>query len=673
MRRWVAAALAAAAIGIGGCVVRTDVVPMAFNAGALDSGGDPFRDPAKRKASIVERIVKIELADAYFGQGDGLGATYSVGDWMLNASHDAGRFLDLVSCAAYGAGPRCAIEATDPASAFVALEAQIHALIAECSGASAQPVCRKDGRPDWLKLERALDEVRFHQAVSRAARAVSEVLSEGLVDPRAVADGSRAAFEHTAAYLHARRWRREPLHPVTGLVVKGGSATGIFSAGAVWAVLHLIHGCMSDTRCARAQDLRIELLSGTSTGAMVAIAVDRFNSARTTAERERSIDDIARWFTCYSLTDLYCVRSAPITRLFTSDADAVKGVLEFDGIKRVLTSCVNEGMRRNRSELILNTVDFRTGVLHALSDQGDLLTPASIVEAGLASALLPLIGKPVVDLPVGRHYDPERPEETEPTFLDGGIRSEIPLMPLVRRGAERVLVVASSASVLSETKRLDTAAKIATRYIDVATGGVTESELAHAKRHAESVRFAEIATCQAHMAAEGGARCSPASGCDPWIICATRAWSDACAGAGGSRPARLTQRARALAPRSSVPTLVDPFWRVQGLFRDETTIPGLSGYDFDPPELRRLFRAGAEEARLHCIDVARLLGVAPETGPIDPVLQAKLIRWCSPTLPPHAEVCGDVPRTEQGLRRCGEETPAYLDACEETSAPGSAP
>jgi hypothetical protein len=278
------------------------------------------------------------------------------------------------------------------------------------------------------------------------------------------------------------------------------------------------------------------------------------------------------------------------------------------------------------------------------------------VQAGLASALLPLIGSPVLHLPVGRRFDPSRPDETEPAYLDGGIRSELPLLPLARRGAERVLVVSSAASVLGETRRLENAIQIATRYIDVSTGGIAESELAHARRHAESVRSSEIEACYDWLKESSAALC-PGKECDFPRICELRDFAGACSRRSKSPPDEARR------PQAALASYVEPHWRILGVFRDEAEIEPLKGYDFDPVELRRLFRAGAEEARLRCHEIARLLGVAPERGPLDPALEAKIVRWCSTELPRHAEVCAGIVREDHGLRTCGDPPPAYLEAC----------
>ncbi|AKT36198.1 patatin-like phospholipase family protein [Chondromyces crocatus] len=673
--------LGALTVGAASCIVRTDFVPAAFNNGALDSKGDPFREPAAVRAEVVERLVWDEVIDGYFGQGSGSAPGHQVAPWLQRVAQSPTGFLEIASCAAFGAGPRCALAATTPEQGREEIKTRLRALTAVTAGEAVGPMCEGFGRPNWPVFERVLDEIRFRQAIARAARSVGEVLQEGLVDETAVLQGAERAFQHAAQYIGDRRWRRERDRHTTGLVVKGGAATGIFSAGVVWSVLHLIHGCMSDPTCGKGRDLRFKLLSGTSTGAMITTAVDRFNSATTAAERRAGLDDIPKWFTCYSLTDLFCVRSAPITRLFDIGDAAQKGVLEFDGIRKVLSSCVDERMQKNRSELILNTVEFRTGALYALSDQAELRSPACVVEAALASSLLPVIANPVVQLPVGLPYDPTQLDATEPSFLDGGIRSEIPLMPLARRGAERVLVVSSANSILGGTHRLRNALEIAQRYIDVSVGGVTESDLVHAKRHAESVRQAEIEACRERLR-EGDALCPPDSPCDAHKICETRAWSDACSRSQGLPPpsapeelaspppapaaedANEAQRVKRLGLDDTdvLAPPIEPFWRVMGVFRNESSVDSLNGYNFEPAELRRLFRAGAEQGRLRCLDIARLLGIPSDPSTVDAAMEAKLVRWCSPELPKNEALCGGITHAE-GFRSCDQPAPDTLNAC----------
>jgi predicted acylesterase/phospholipase RssA len=704
-----AAAALVAMSSAASCILKTDVVPAAFNGGALDSAADPYRDEADQRRSIVTRLVISELEDAYFAPSgavhDPQTRGYSVDRWASKAAERAAEFAGIVRCLAEDRPGTCGSERVSPA-AVTSQQSQAPALASgwtdEWTDAAAkEPLCSAPGTPSHNAYARLLDEVRFSQAVGRAAVAVSEKLAERIVENADVETGARQAFATVATHLRQRRWAREFAAPTTGLVIKGGSANGIFSAGAVWTVLNLIDGCMNNAAggpCKKDVRYDFKLVSGTSTGAMVAVAVDRFNAAVTVEERRLAMLKLVRWFTCFSVNDLYCVDSRAITALIGSDDDAQHGVLQFDGIEKVMNSCVTETMFTNRSELLLNTVDFRSGRLFSLSDQTELYRPgdqdarACLVQAALASALLPVIGRPVQRLPAmpDRPFDDKRRSATEPAYLDGGIRSEIPLLPLARRGAERVLVVSSSGSVLNETKRLRNAAALAARYIDVNTGALSEVELAHAQRHAESVRLEEINACHRALAADRRL-CPAASGCDADAFCSGAvlhdevAWAKACKvrpdpgdpppppGGGPGVDVEAGQEAltRTVAER------VEPFWRVQGIFRPEGKVEGLNGYDFDPPELDRLFRAGADAARQRCVDIAKLLGLVDRRGAEDRATRARLVAWCSPSVPKAELLCVD-PATKQPLhgeasaelRHCGQPPPSYLDDCR---SPGAAP
>ena len=138
-------------------------------------------------------------------------------------------------------------------------------------------------------------------------------------------------------------------------------------------------------------------------------------------------------------------------------------------------------------------------------------------------------------------------------------------------------------------------------------------------------------------------------------------WAGACS----RKPGRPGTPAPEPAPPEPTSQRVAPFWRVTGVFRDEREVDALNGYDFDPPGLRRLFRAGAETARQRCLDVAVLLGIVPE-GRIAPATRQRLFAWCGAELPDKTTLCeglhpDDGEATE--LRTCGDALPGFLDQC----------
>jgi predicted acylesterase/phospholipase RssA len=657
------------------CVLSSRMVADAFNEGAIDtSGGDPFRDPADVARDVVAVRIQSELIDGYFHMGP-VRSRVDVARWMRRVSHDVGPFYRLVvevACEQNArVGEKCP-ERRRPRSAppyvqdsdQAAEEARERVIRYAGDWADAPPkrsVCRRKGERDDEALMHFVDFLRFTVAVERAVYETAEILIEGVVDREAVHEGARRAFVQAADYFEQRAWSRQLDHHTTGLVVKGGAATGIFSAGVVWVTLNVIHRYIEHSRCetSGAGCPRFDLVSGTSTGAFVAVAVDRFATASEASQREAVLQKIIEWFTCFGLNDMYCVQERPLTNL-ASDENPLQGVLRFDGLRRILDHEIADAEMCNRTELVLNTVDFRSGSLFALSDQDrrQLRGKGDVVNGVLASAVLPLIVEPIPHLPVN-------PTEGEvAVYLDGGIRSELPVMPLVQRGAERVLVASSSGSVLGQTKRLENALSIAARYIDISTGAITEGELAHAKRRVESVRLAEAIQCRDMLwrnrpseqrDLDFTALCPKGGDCNRAALCAARYRpSELCAEGDDDAdddpsPAMTTKTSGHLAPRLQIRRL----WNMVGIFRDERTVDAVHGYDFNPDDQRRLFLAGAEAARRRCIEIGELLGI--DTSDRD--LRASLVGWCTRALPQEACSCYKEARGKlsPGIRSCDDD------------------
>ncbi|HVW25685.1 MAG TPA: patatin-like phospholipase family protein [Polyangiaceae bacterium] len=636
----------AASCALASACSTTDLLKK-FNSGLLDSTGDPNHEPAARHRAMVKELIVHEMMDGYFTQGTPNGA---VANWLSFAAQEPHAFLRAVYLHAKYSGnslgvaapaaPRASAtvpDATDSSDAGLP-----HSIVANESAPKQRftalgaywrrtplpvgvPICNGPTLNTKQAGELA-DALRFDAAVERAGTAVTALAIEGLANLAEIEQGAKDAFAELHEYIGHRRWQRQFDRHVNGLVVKGGASTGMYSAGVVWIALNLIHRCLDDAACKAATgDPRFKLISGTSTGAMIAVVTDLFNNANTTADRQAALDKLANWFTCTGSNELYCVRDANALEMLTDQ----RGLMEFDGLETLLGRNVSCDALRNDSELVLNTVDFRTGNLYDLSDQDELRRPVDVVQGALASAVLPFIAKPIPHLPVD--YDPRHIEQT---YLDGGIRAELPILPLVRRGAERVLVVASSASVTSEMRDLPNGMTIAIRYIDVSTGGVTESEIAHAERQVESVRLAEMYNCEhsdaVSSACANDARCVTA-------FCESR-WSDVCGGGAAKAPKHDSN------PLDLSDQRLASLWQTRSFFRDEDRIEPLHGYDFDPTKQRQLFQAGADAARLRCGEIATLLGM-PEDH---------VATWCAPVL----AQCKDDGTHASTLRTCDAPPPA---------------
>lgn len=683
---------------------KTDLLVNAFNGGALDTAsGDPFHDPNDLATELVATRIRQEVGDGYFGQGQSPSSGY-VAAWMDQLAGESLTFaryatemdcLDGVSvgnlCSyahgvgapppgLFAAGPArpeggapvvSAASAVSQADGGAAAKADSRRKLRELvrrrvgsvapmgvgaagGGASTVAVCRGGTRDDATTAWVA-DYVRFEAAVERAADQAASLLAGGLVTVENVTAGASRAFKQTAQYLRDRGWSRSFKRRTLALVAKGGASTGVFTAGATWAVLNLINECTKKGDASHAwcghggdDDFRFQMMSGTSTGALVSTVVDVYNTQSTYEKRRDAMTNIAQWFTCSAMNDLYCVRSAPLLNLVRSPGGQ-DSLLDFDGLTKKLRGAVSCGEMRNSSELILNTTDFRSGRLLALSDQEEfaLRTREDVVQGALASAALPFIVRPVYTLP--SNYDASVPA----AYLDGGIRSEIPIMPVVRRGAERVLVIGSDAPVGGESPAIPDALGMATRYIDVTLSGVIETELAQSQSYAQSLRLAEIDVCLDATAPQ-----TPQTDAGPLAgVCAAADddcrndlcqghWDDLCRpahtqGDAGAPPPGLSPPAPSAGGRAQVrPQLgarLEPFWKMVTLFRDERRVEPLHGYTFNPPEQRRLFLAGADAVRVACIRVAGLLGIPVPDDPDDP-RRAQLASWCAPVL--DANVCG---------------------------------
>jgi predicted acylesterase/phospholipase RssA len=666
------AALAALVIAVPACST-TDLLKQ-FNSGLLDSKGDPDHEPEARHRAMVKALIVHEVMDGYFTQGTENGA---IRRWLLFAAQQPHAFVRAVHMhALYSSNslgvvrprPSASVPSTSPlvtpagganvtpaSDASTSVDASTPSPTVQVSPAdvafapASTPKQRFTALGAYLrrtplpagismcdgttiKREQAselADALRFDAAVERAGTAVTALAIEGIVNVAEIEQGAREAFIELEHYIGNRGWRRQFDRHVNGLVVKGGASTGLYSAGVVWVALNLIDRCLEDATCkAKTADPSFSLVSGTSTGAMISVVTDMFNSATTSADRRIALDRLANWFTCTGSADLYCVRDASALAMLKDQ----KGLMEFNGLESLLAKNVTCAALRNPSELVLNTVDFRTGTLYDLSDQNELRRPSDVVQGALASAVLPFIAKPVPHLPVD--YAPDKVEQT---YLDGGIRSELPILSLVRRGAERVLVVSSSASVIGEEKHLESGLRIVTRYIEVSLGGVTEGEIQHAERHVESVRLAEMDNC-ANSAAVKSA-CSEREQCVT-AFCESR-WNDVC-----SATPRATERD--VNPLDLSGQRLASLWQTRSFFRDEEKTEALHGYDFDPVKQRQLFLAGAEDARVRCVEIANLLGFPVEK------LGPKLVAWCSPALAPTTALCPAGVSHATDLQKCKE-------------------
>lgn len=655
-----------AALIAAGCL-RTSVLVQKFNDGVIETGsGDPARDPPALRLETAQRRIEQELIDGYFGQhkdAQASGDPLVVG-WLKrdarrrDEASGASWFAVKVHQWLCGQGKRAHVPCSMPAEPAAVASAVAPAMstqqtaqralteevtrIAPVESKAAPSVCA-NRELQASAVASFVDTIRYRVALRRAVEAGATLVDEGLLPITDLDQASTAAFEHAAGYLANRKWERRLSQHTPGLVVKGGASTGIYSAGAVWVALNLEHECGKDAECRAWTEKnhvlpRFDLMSGTSTGAMVAAAVDVYYASQCDEERDDRLELFEKWFVCSPAKDLYCTVDGTVTELL---AGHQMSLLEFDGLRKLLSSAVDASTIANRSELLLNVVDFRTGRLYAFSDQDQLVEPAQVGSAALASAALPVIVRPEEHLP-GEPREPGRF-----AYLDGGVRSELPLAAAIRRGAERLLVVSSSPSVMGEASERANGLDTLVRYIDVSTGGVLESEIDWAPRLAEGRRLAEFIECQIEVG-KTPSLCRPGE-CDSVKLCSGD-WEGVCSKETRHGAAEPNDANKLLAAAQNARDLLAPVWRTTSIYRDERRVPGLPGYLFRRADQRKLFLAGAEDARQRCLEIAQILGIDRAAA------REKLIEWCTPKLKPLTELCGGEPPDEQ-LRSCSEPLP----------------
>jgi predicted acylesterase/phospholipase RssA len=660
--------LAIACVALAASCLRTSVLVDQFNGGVLDTGGgDPRHDPKDlRRESAVRRIGQ-ELIDGYFGQASPHGRVVG---WLADRASDPCWYIAAVGqrlceqkktakvrCedgqfVLRSIAGRCptlgALDGAAPDAAHKEAQSERVARIAPYTPQEAV-LCDEHGALRHHEAEVLADTVRFRVALRRAIDAGASFVDEGQIPLEELADAAGQAFGGASRYLGTRKWARRIGHPIAGLVVKGGASTGIFSAGAVWVALNMAYECMKepqesitgDSPCGALKiDPRFAIMSGTSTGAIVSSAVDIFNAAERGAERERRLRLFQQWFVCAPSSRLYCSVDGYLHRMVMSTQ---MSMLEFDGLKALLKDNLSDATRNNRSELVLNVVDFRTGRYYAMSDQNpaELASVDDVVNAAIASAALPVIVKPEPKLPSNALANEDY------AYLDGGIRSELPIGAAIRRGAERLLVVSSDASVIGEAPRQKNALDVLVRYIGVSTGGVLESETEWAPRLAESQRLAELTECM-QMVRENKKTLCEDRPCNPVALC-TADWKNVCRAPGAD--------AESMDPTRNARDVLAPVFHMTSIYRDDRRVPGLAGYVFRETDQRKLFLAGAEEARQRCFEIAEILGLPTD----DEALRKKLVSWCTPSLPPLDTLCESW-RLPATLRSCSDPVPPLPDA-----------
>lgn len=567
-----------------GCMLRTSGLLDKLNGGS--SSGEPNQKPYD-PAGRIAKFTKAQLSDAYFDPTD-------VAKMMRGFAQKPDAVLSLASCIRDRAGG-------DTGGCYREFSKFARKAIPEWN-IPAPPDAGATGvdldkvpRMNELDAERFLSNatnlgstlVAFRQAVGQD------------IDPALVRQGLLDGAEQAAQYVTARKWRRELKKPRNALVLGGGAANGAFSAGAVHRLLRILGDCKkvatADGGCG---DVKIDFVSGTSTGSLIGTLVDVFHtSGRQDDARKLLVSN----YTCSVASQLYCRHSTWTTRLFTN----LRGLVKFDGIELKLKEAISPADGENGTELVTVAVDYASSDVFAISDQD----PADLMPLGkppnpyedriqgriqgvLASIVEPVLGEPVTWIPSSKG-------PIKGAFMDGGVRSYVPLVQAAMRGAERVAVFSNSGVETGHDDPPKNAGDILLRTLDLFVTQHGVGEVQQAELLAVARRFGEYNVCMDRLEdsikddptrAEVNAFCERrGSAFEPPVIGleqAAPAWLG---------PARFSQVATS--------------WRTSWVFKPETGLPHASAYDFNPIVMRPMFLGGVKVFQQRCDEMRRLFGI----------------------------------------------------------------
>jgi predicted acylesterase/phospholipase RssA len=562
----------AVALGVGasGCsILRTK--------GALESlGGKSDPPDPKYQVSLktrIARLAKAHLADSYFD-------TERVSGWMVGLGGSQAPVERLT---------RCIVNAATDAGA----EGNCYSdFMNETANTVAPPprqfdVLKTRTNPE-VTLE--LDSERFianARALGASLAAMERMIGRGPLPPETLRAGVAEGANRAAAYVKKRTWRRSVQRPTTAVVLSGGAANGAFSAGLVWRLLDVLQTCHA-AQTGGCPDARIDLVAGTSTGALIGLMIDM---AATPGYGTPARNLLLDAYTCSTNTRLYCVQDDWIWKL----AGDVKGMARFDGVRKIIRDSVPQSVGTNDTERVSVSVDFESGDVFAQSDQDpeDSGDWDHEVNGILASIVEPVLAEPVYEIS----------HDGKPllgTFLDGGVRSGLPLLEAVRRGAERVLIVNTSGIEPTRMGPQKNAFKILTRTIDLLSGQPRPGELQQGELAALERRWIEYNVCLDRLGLVSGVdKGSLATFCDRRSL-----W-----------PATGT-RVEGAAPSFMGPGYfreVSSTWRTSWVFRPEEDLPSAEGYAFDPKVMRPLFELGVKTFQRRCRELLTLLAI---DGPV---------------------------------------------------------
>jgi predicted acylesterase/phospholipase RssA len=406
--------------------------------------------------------------------------------------------------------------------------------------------------------------------------------------------GLRDFTAYQLSHAHVATRDRSP----TAIALSGGGANGAFSAGGVWFLLHQLQKC-----AACAGKARVDMVAAASTGALIGILVKDF-FAGGPEHQPVALKTLTDSYLCSVNADLYCVTNAGVIDLgITAVQGTETGLVRFSGIARLLDTHIDENTFVSPVEFFPSTVELQSGRLLYLSsaDPGDVTDATDLKQAVLSSVPEPGFAEPVYHVGPRAGY-----------FIDGGIRSGLPVLPPILGGAEHLVVFVNQQSDLLPRKSPPAnALQTLFRSIDLLTFQPIVGELSQGEYQLATRRAAEYELCM-ERSKERAKRSDidyEAANC----FCSYRT--------PGSRRARGVRGKPALAA-------LEPIYQSSQVFQPRQVPAGFEGadyvgddllglnsasYSFDPAVMWRQFVLGASTVQQRCAEIATALGWWPQT------------------------------------------------------------
>ncbi|RJS16635.1 patatin-like phospholipase family protein [Corallococcus sp. H22C18031201] len=539
---------------------------------------DPSSPPAR--VTPVERVASLtraQLVDAYVDPR-------AVAGWMTGLGNAPALVLDMTQCLLDRAGGNsggCYEDAAHPGFIDRAVKAPAWSM-------PRAPTSVNANSPDPVEV----DAQRFlanAMTLAPSLMVLQQSLAQSLTREE-LATGIKLGAASAARYMQARTWHRMLQRPSNALVLSGGGANGAFSAGAVWRLLGILQQCRGKPAPEGCGDARIDLAAGTSTGALISTMVDLFH---TPGQEQAARDLLVSNYTCTVESDLYCVNSTWLWNL----AKNTRGLVRFDGVVSKLDAAIQPGMLHNDTELVAVSVDFPTGDVFGISDQdpADFEPEASDLERkhGLTQAIVASIVEPVLSDPV--EALPSRSGKRWSAYFDGGVRSGLPLLQAVQRGAERVLVISTGGLTPPMAAKPAHAMDVLMRTLDLFVAQPRMGEVQQAELAAVTRRLAEYNVCALRLGRDDTGNIE--------AFC--------------RRTGTAFQPHALRAPEAGIPLWMGPArfeqvatsWRTSWMFRPENDLASASGYAFSPDVMQPLFVQGVETFQKRCLEVLTLFNI----------------------------------------------------------------